>query len=44
MGIPEGEENKQGIENLFEEIMTKKLPNLEKERHSSPENSESQTG
>ena len=32
MGIPEGEESKQGIENLFEEIMTEKFPNLVKER------------
>ena len=36
MGIPEGEENKQGIKNLFEEIMTKNFPNLVKEkRHTS---------
>ena len=28
MGIPEGEENEQGIENLFEEIMTQIFPNL----------------
>ena len=32
MGIPEGEESKQGIENLFEEIMTKNLSNLVKEK------------
>ena len=32
MGIPEGEESKQGIENLFEEIMTKNFPN----QHTSP--------
>ena len=32
MGILEGEENEQGIENLFEEIMTKNLPNLMKEK------------
>ena len=30
--IPEREENKQGIENLFEEIMTPKSPNLVKEK------------
>ena len=30
MGIPE-EESEQGIENLFEEIMTKNFPNLVKE-------------
>ena len=27
MGIPEGEESKQGIKNLFEDIMTKNFPN-----------------
>ena len=32
MGIPEGEESEQGIENLFEEIMTENFPNLEKEK------------
>ena len=26
MGIPEREKSKQGIENLFEEIITKKFP------------------
>ena len=26
MGIPEGEESKQGMENLFEEMMTEKFP------------------
>ena len=31
-GIPEGEESKQGIKNLFEEIMTKTFPNLVKEK------------
>ena len=30
MGIPEGEESKHGIENLFEDIMTKTFPNLVK--------------
>ena len=30
MGIPEGEERDQGIENLFEEIMTENCPNLVK--------------
>ena len=28
MGIPGGEESEQGIENLFEEIMTENFPNL----------------
>ena len=32
MGIPEGEENEQGMENLFEEIMTENFPNLVKEK------------
>ena len=31
IGIPEGEEEKQEIENLFEKIMKENLPNLEKE-------------
>ena len=29
--VPEGEDCKQGIENLFEEIMTENFPNLAKE-------------
>ena len=42
MGIPKGEESEQGIENLFEEIMTRNFPNLVKEkRHVSPGSSES---
>ena len=32
MGLPEGEESKQGIKNLSEEIMTENFPNLEKEK------------
>ena len=32
MGIPEGEESEQGIENLFEKIMAKNFPNLVKEK------------
>ena len=31
IGIPEGEESEQGIENLFEKIMAKNFPNLVKE-------------
>ena len=31
MEIPEGEESKQVIENLFEEVMTKNFPNLVKD-------------
>ena len=32
MGISEGEESEQVIENLFEEIMTTNFPNLVKEK------------
>ena len=32
VGIPEGEESKQGTENLFEEIITENFPNLVKEK------------
>ena len=32
MGIPEGKESKQGIKNIFEEIMSKNFPNLGKEK------------
>ena len=32
VGIPEGEENNQGVKNLFEEIMTKNFPNLVKDK------------
>ena len=32
IGIPEGEESEQGIENIFEEIMTENSPNLVKEK------------
>ena len=31
-GIPEGQESKQGFENLFEEITTKNFPSLVKEK------------
>ena len=41
VGIPEREENEQGIENLFEEIMMEKFPNLVKEKDKSPGSSES---
>ena len=36
MGIAEGEESEQGIENLFEEIMTENFPNLVKEKIHKP--------
>ena len=32
IGIPEGEEKEQGIETLFEKIITENFPNLEKEK------------
>ena len=31
LGVPEGEEREEGIENLFEEIMTDNFPNLAEE-------------
>ena len=31
IGIPEGEEEEQGIENLFEEVMMENFPNLRRE-------------
>ena len=31
IGVPEGEEKEQEMENLFEQIMKKKFPNLAKE-------------
>ena len=40
MGVPE-EEGKQGIESLFEELMTENFPNLVKEKDTSPGSSES---
>ena len=43
MGKPEREESKQGIENLFEEMMTENLPNLVKKKtHTSRKLRESQ--
>ena len=35
IGIPEGEEEKQGIENLFEKVMTENVLNLMRESHTS---------
>ena len=32
IGVPKGEKRAEGIENLFEEIMTKNFPNLVKEK------------
>ena len=31
--IPEGEEEEQGIENLFEKVMMENFPNLRREKH-----------
>ena len=32
IGVPEGEETEQGIENMFEKIMTENLPNTGKKK------------
>ena len=40
IGVPEGEEGEQGIENLFEEIMAENFPSLVEEKDS-PGSSES---
>ena len=32
IGIPEGEEEGQGIENLFEKVMMENFPNLRREK------------
>ena len=32
IGIPEGEEEEQGMENLFEKVMTENFPNLMREK------------
>ena len=36
IGIPEGEEEEQGIENLFEKVMMENIPNLMRESHRNP--------
>ena len=41
MGVPEGEESKQEIENLFEKIITENFLNLVKEIDTSPSSTES---
>ena len=41
MGVPEGEEEKQDIENLLEKIMKENFPNLVKEKYISPGSTES---
>ena len=40
-GIPEGEEEEQGIENLFEKVTMENFPNLMKKSHTNPGNTES---
>ena len=32
IGIPEGEEEQQALEKLFEEVMTENFPNLKREK------------
>ena len=42
IGIPEGEEEEEGIENLFEKVMMENFPNLMREKnHTNPRNTES---
>ena len=41
IGIPEGEEEEQGIENLFEKVTMENFPNLMKKSHTNPGNTES---
>ena len=42
MGIPEGEEEDQGIENLFEKVMMENFPNLVREKnHTNPQSTKS---
>ena len=38
IGIPEGEEEEQGIENLFEKVMMENFPNLMREKVTNPGN------
>ena len=40
-GIPEGEEEEQGRENLFEKVIMENFPNLMRESHTNPGNTES---
>ena len=41
MGIPEGEQSKQRINNLLEELMTDNFPNLVKEKYTSVQEAQS---
>ena len=42
IGIPEGEEEEQGIENLFEKVMMENFPNLMREKVTQTQETESQ--
>ena len=41
IGIPEGQEEEQGIENLFEKLMTENFPNLMREEATQVQEAES---
>ena len=41
IGIPEGEEEEQGIENLFEKVMMENFPNLMREKVTQMQESQS---
>ena len=41
IGIPEGEEEEQGIENLFEKVIIEIFPNLVTEKDTNPGNTDS---
>ena len=42
IGVPEGEEEEQGIENMFEKVMMENFPNLMRRKsHPNPGNTES---
>ena len=41
IGIPEGEEEEQGIENLFEKVMMENFRNLMRKSHTNTGNTES---
>ena len=44
IGTPEGEESDQGLENLFEEIMTENFPNLMNKKVTQVQEAQSQPG
>ena len=43
IGIPEGEEEEQGIENLFEKVMMENFPNLMREKVTQIQETQSQS-